>query len=306
MIIKLGVIIALLVLLAFLLNCLITYKKVESFSIKDHNFLFKEINGARIAYLKKGNGFPLLLIHGFMSSALCFKDIIDDLSIHNTVYALDVPGFGLSDKNPELDFRRGSMAKIIYEFMQSEGVESFNLLGHSMGGEISIHMAINYPKAINKLILVSSAGCQEIKVMPKCIITRAKLCNFLISNIFMTYYFQKISFEATVIDRKKYNQSIFNDIFTISKTNIPPETLRKLTKQADDCNIVPKLRFIKNATMIIWGDKDNVVPVKFAHKIHKLIRGSRLEIIQSCKHNPYIEKRGAFLDILEKFLSDDI
>lgn len=286
----------------FLVNLLLTSIKVRKLYKGDSEMLYKVINNTKIAYVKKGQGFPLLLVHGFMASSYCFKGIIEDLSKNNTVYAVDVPGFGFSDKSLGVDYRRSSLANIVYEFMKSEGIKKFDLLGHSMGGEISIHMAINYPESINKLILVSSAGCQDIKVMPNWVVEIPKLCNFLIKNIFMTYYVQKISFEATVIDRKKYDKDIFYTIFSTSKLNMPPKTLRKLTEQSDDCNVLPKLRFIKNKTLIIWGEEDNVVPVKLAYKIRELMSDSKLVVMKNCKHNPYIEKPGEFLEILKGFI----
>lgn len=302
MFLKFILIFILVICLMFAINHTYTFIMIKKCHRDDYGFLYKTVNDVKLAYMKKGIGPPLLVIHGFMASSICFEDILEDLSKKNMVYLVDVIGFGFSDKNPKLDYTRGSIAKTLLEFMEAEGIHSFNLLGHSMGGEIALNMVLDSPKRVKKLMLVSSAGTQKIKVIPKFIASKPILCNLFINNFFMTYLFQKHFFEKCLCDKKCYKSSMFNDIFTISKKNIPAETLRQITLQADGLDILPKLRFIENETLIIWGEEDSLIKLEFGHRIHESIKNSQIKIIKDCNHNPFIEKPEEFLNIVNEFL----
>src|SRR5687767_12391571 len=96
---------------------------------------FAEIDGVQIHYQEKGTGTPLVLLHGFTSSAYSWKDVFEPLSQKYRVIAVDLKGFGFSDK-PDGDYARRAQAELIAHLLDYLKIERAWLCGNSMGGEV--------------------------------------------------------------------------------------------------------------------------------------------------------------------------
>ena len=117
------------------------------------------LDGHRIHYLVGGQGSPVLLVHGLGSRATDFADLIPPIvrSGHR-VYAIDLLGYGESDRPQNSDFSIREESKIVEDFIVSENLQHFDLAGWSMGGWISMVVATEMPERVSKLILLDSAG----------------------------------------------------------------------------------------------------------------------------------------------------
>jgi len=115
------------------------------------------VEGMKIRYMVKGAGSPLLLLHGYGEFLETWDFNIRPLSEHYQVYAMDLPGHGLSDK-PKVAYNLSFFTRFVTDFMQALGIEHASLIGHSMGGHISLSVAINFAEKVDKLILETSAG----------------------------------------------------------------------------------------------------------------------------------------------------
>jgi pimeloyl-ACP methyl ester carboxylesterase len=113
------------------------------------------VKGINIRYVVKGAGSPLLLIHGFGEFLEVWWYNIDSLSKHYLVYAMDLPGHGLSDK-PPIDYKLFFIAEFVADFMRTLRIERASLVGHSMGGLLGLSVAINFPEKVDKLHMVKS------------------------------------------------------------------------------------------------------------------------------------------------------
>ena len=118
---------------------------------------YREMKPADMALSKT----PLVLIHGLMGSSKDFEHIQPALALQRVVIAVDLPGFGRSDKDPALDFSKASMSRLVAGLMASLGYERYEVLGHSMGGEVAQRIALEYPDQVTGLILLDSAGLAE-------------------------------------------------------------------------------------------------------------------------------------------------
>ena len=118
------------------------------------------INNLKINYIKGGNGPKnILLLHGWGSNYTLFDKIIKFLSQKHTVYAIDLPGFGLSDL-PQHPWNVNDYTKLVIEFIKLMKIDKLSLLGHSFGGRIIIKLnnINNLSFEIEKNILIDSAG----------------------------------------------------------------------------------------------------------------------------------------------------
>jgi pimeloyl-ACP methyl ester carboxylesterase len=120
------------------------------------------VHGVRLHYLTCGEGEPLLLLHGRGDAGALFTSILPQLAKERRVITLDLPGWGLSDKPPFTEHTArealNTWVEGVIGFLDDQGLESVDLLGHSMGGFVALGAALAHPARISRLILVDAAG----------------------------------------------------------------------------------------------------------------------------------------------------
>ena len=116
---------------------------------------FVTVNNQTIHYLQQGSGKPLILVHGFAGSTYTWRKLIPLLADRYTVYALDLLGFGLSDKPVDGNYDLEAQGKLVIGFMDALHLTSATLVGHSMGGVVVGYAALDAPSKVDSLILVS-------------------------------------------------------------------------------------------------------------------------------------------------------
>ncbi len=117
-----------------------------------------EIPGFRVAYLEGGSGDPLLLLHGSGDDKDIWTPVSNYLTKHFRVIALDLPGFGESDKPAERTYTAQGQVENVKAFTRALGLTSFHLGGHSLGGKISAIYAAKNPSQVKSLWLLAPAG----------------------------------------------------------------------------------------------------------------------------------------------------
>ena len=132
------------------------------FSEIDYGFETHYMKGdPGIAYIDEGEGeHTILLVHGLASNAGFWRYNIGELSENNRVIAIDLPGYGKSDKG-DYAYGMGFYADIIADFIDTMNLENVIYVGHSMGGQIGITLAIDHPETIDKLVLAAPAGIEK-------------------------------------------------------------------------------------------------------------------------------------------------
>jgi pimeloyl-ACP methyl ester carboxylesterase len=125
--------------------------------LADPDGQFADVNGASVYYIARGDAAnpAVVLIHGFGGSTFTWRGNIDVLAEAGFyVVALDLPPFGLSDKNPELDFSRAGMADTVAGLMDGLHIEKATIVGHSMGGTVTAYFAMRHPERVERLVFV--------------------------------------------------------------------------------------------------------------------------------------------------------
>ena len=121
----------------------------------EHRFV--TVNGIRTHYVAAGEGEPLLLLHGLGASLMAWALNIEPLSRKFSVYAIDIPGHGDSEK-PDMDYLLPTAVDFVRDFMRALGIERASIAGNSMGGMIALKTAIDFPELVDRLVLVDAAG----------------------------------------------------------------------------------------------------------------------------------------------------
>lgn len=250
--------------------------------------MYIKINNQEVYYQKLGSGKDLIMLHGWKQDVSTFHNVAEELKKHFTLYLIDLPGFGRSE-TPKKPFTVTDYAEAIREFIKSKKLLEPNLLGHSLGGRISIKLAAKYPEIINKLVLEDAAGIQPKQDPIKYLIyPLAKIVKLIIPNIFNL--------------RERLRRSAYKKLKS-DYINAGPikETLSNILREDQS----RELAEIKNETLIIWGENDNLNETTTANakKMYREIENSKLVFIENAGHFPHVENSKMFLYWVIDFLS---
>lgn len=262
-------------------------------NIKNENS--QKVNGVNIHYRIAGNGPPILLLHDFLSSSLEFDRITTELSTTYKVVAMDLPGFGLSDKRTDINYSRASMSEIAFQLMTNLGFTKFSVMGHSMGGEVALNMALNHNASIDKLILIDSTGYE--------LNNQVTLPPIIAKEISINYLTQLLFYSSSFYNKGNINFDNFEINYYLNK-NMPSATFKKLMNDDNKNTIKDMIKSIKTPTLIIWGMNDKINPATTSYKFNADLENSKLILLSNTGHNPHIEQLYILKPQILKFLSN--
>ena len=249
------------------------------------------IDGIKINYIDEGCGTNVLLLHGWGANIKTMQPIFDILKNRCRVVALDLPGFGESDK-PLTPWNSYDYADIVKKFIDILSLKDIILFGHSHGGRISIILSSAYQSIIKKLILIDSAG-----IIPK----RS------LKYYFKVYKYKLLKKLYLLLNKNnKHNLEHFYKKFgSEDYKNAENEIIRKTLVKVLHDNIESHLTDIKAPTLIIWGEDDIDTPLYMAKRLNEKIPESGLVILEGAKHYSYLDNFYKFKLVVESFLNND-
>ncbi|MEO1021806.1 MAG: alpha/beta hydrolase [Bacteroidota bacterium] len=264
-----------------------------------------------LAYIDEGSGSQtVILIHGLASNAGFWRYVIPDLSKSYRVIAVDLPGFGKSDKG---DFSYGISfyADQILALMNELKIDKAILAGHSMGGQISMNFALQYPERLNKLVLASPAGIESFKP------GEAKWLRNVFRIDDIVYSGEEIV--RTNLNRNFYSWSdeyewMVEERVRMAKGKEMKEFAHAVIQSVGamlDEPTTNRLHEITTQTLIIYGEHDGLIPNPFLHpgftskvfeKGAREIPDARLVELPKCGHLLQIEQPEQFVSELKQFI----
>ena len=232
--------------------------------------MYSTVNRQNIYFQKVGKGKNLILIHGWGTDVSSFWQLIDFLKDNFTLWLVDLPGFGRSDL-PTKEFSILDFARIIAEFIKENNIKRPAIFGHSYGGKIAIKLAKVYPNLIDKLILEGSSGIKpEKNLFHSLIFPFVKIAHFLLPEIF----------HARSKIRNKLYKKLQSDYAEAGRMkNIFLNTLKE--------DLTADLSKIQAETLLIWGERDRAIPLKYGKKMYQLLKNSKLVILEDMGHFPH-------------------
>ncbi len=265
---------------------------LESFSTLGEFKMDYLARGFKMHYLTKGEGEPLILIHGYGASVFAWRNSIDELAKHFKVYVIDLKGFGLSDKPTDAEYKIPAFIADLSIFMDVVGIKKAHLAGNSLGGAIAWGMAYAFPEKVISIIPIDPA------VYPFNFILEFKLIGTPILGPATLYLFPGLG------TRLMLHKSIFYNTDKITKkmskgyiapTNDPKcrnalHQFMRVNNPDKYSGIDTILNQINIPTLIVWGENDEIIPVEQAYRMQKNILDSKLLIIPECGHCPNEEQ----------------
>ncbi len=271
---------------------------------EDRYLLVAEIN---TRYWQMGDaGSSIILLHGGNGSIEFWVYNIAVLAQHHCVYAFDMVGSGKSDY-PEADYSLTYQAEFLKSFMSALSIESATLIGNSMGGAVALQFTRFYPDRVDRLVLVDSMGLgREISLGIR-LITLPAIVNSLRPGRWMMPAMLKSNFyngQELSTEWLELRYSVFalpgrnHVILNLGRSNFTLRGVRPDVYQP----IVDSLPQITQQTLIIWGDRDLIIPVKHANIAAAGLPNNQLQIFPNCGHHPYLEYPDRFNRSVLEFL----
>lgn len=271
---------------------------------------FVRVGNIKTRYWEAGQGDPpVLLVHGLGSFIEHWENNVIPLSKQYRVIALDLVGFGLTDK-ADVPYTVPYMARFIKDFMATKEIKSASIVGNSLGAAIAIELYLNNPKIVDKLVLLNG-GCFERKMALEFRLLTIPFIGrrWMIPNRYGIAKFMKLVFYDKNLITDEMIDLVYERIIQPGSVNA---YLKTLHNGADLFGLRQNLvdRTNDNAsritapTLVIWGSKDKLFPVSHAYKAAKILPNARVHVIENCGHMPQMERAEEFNNLVLGFLKE--
>ena len=253
-------------------------------------------------YVHQGSGnTPILLVHGFDSSVFEFRRLLPLLAAKNETWAVDLLGFGFTERVAGLPFSQKAIGSHLYYFWKTLISQPVILVGASMGGAAAIDFTLAYPESVKQLVLIDSAGFAITSNKGKFLIPPlGYLATSFLRNPKIR---QKISvnayFDQTLASVDAQNCAALH--LEMPNWN---QALIAFTKSGGYAGFGEKLSQIQQQTLILWGKQDRILGTADAEKFESAIANSQLIWIPDCGHVPHLEKPQITAQYILEFLAN--
>ena len=257
---------------------------------------FIQIDGNKIRYLESGNSKKtLVLIHGLGASAERWSQVIPIFAKQFRVIAPDLIGFGYSDK-PLVDYTPEFFLDFLEKFFVAFNIDRPNIIGSSLGGQLSIEYASSHSQNIEKLVLVSPAGAMKQST--------PALDAYIMAALYPNDQSAKNAFEIMEASGEAVADEIINGF--VERMRLPNAKLAFMSTVLGLKNselITSKLSSISVPTLIVWGSNDPVIPINYADDFISSIQDCTFFRMDGCGHTPYVQDPFVFTSKVLEFLN---
>lgn len=248
------------------------------------------VGAHRIHYLTGGDGPPLVVVHGVASRAADAAPLFRQLMRQHRVYALDLLGYGESDKPRDASYSVAMQAEVVRGFLDAAGLAEADVIGISLGGWIALKIAAEHPERVRRLVLVSSAGLQFPTTLRETSFSASNLDELRASLALQT-------------DNAKYApEFVLRDFLRHSREKgwIGRRSMREALSGRDLLD--RKLQRVRMPVLLVWGTNDRIIPFSVAASMQRELPHAKLIALRGCGHLAIVECREEALPEILRFL----
>ncbi len=272
---------------------------------------FVRIHGHEVAYRMAGSGPALVLVHGIAGSSRTWAPVVSGLAEHHTVIAPDMLGHGESAK-PRGDYSLGAYACGIRDLLGMLGIDRATLIGHSLGGGVAMQFAYQFPDMCERLVLVASGGLgKEVSGLLRLLTVPGS--EYVLPLVLTRHIHGVLARVGGLVGRSGLKPDPLLSEIGQSYTRLTDpraqrafiHTIRAVIDVSGQrVSARDRLYLAQEVpSLIVWGDRDAVIPVEHAHAAHALMPGSRLHIIEGAGHFLPSDHPEELLAVIEDFLA---
>src|SRR5215211_7679347 len=270
-----------------------------------------DLHGHRVIYRIAGSGPPVVLIHGMVNSSRHWEEVALRLADRCTVIAPDLIGHGDS-ATPRGDYSLGAHAASIRDLLAVIGVDHATIVGHSLGGGVAMQFFYQFPQRTDRLVLISSGGLgREVSPLLRgaalpgaAAILRAAAHRRVLDGL----WWSGERMRARGIGTGVYLQAIARALRPLERAGARKAFIQTLRSVIDvhgqRVNARDRLYLLRGyPTLIVWGERDNTIPLSHGEAAHHAIPGSHLATLPRAAHFPHLEDPDGLAEALDDFVS---
>ncbi len=268
------------------------------------------LHGHRVAYRSAGSGPVVVLVHGITSSSATWERVMPYLAQRFTVIAPDLIGHGGSAK-PRGDYSLGAHASGVRDLLAALGHDRATFVGHSLGGGVAMQLSYQFPERCERLVLVDSGGLgREVSLLLRAAtLPGSELLLPLLAS-------------ARVLNGGRSLGRALGRVGLRTRTDVSEmarghaslgdretrqaflHTLRTIVEPGGQrVNATDRLYLARHIPfLLIWGEKDSIIPVSHGREAHGNVPGSRLEVFAQSGHFPQLDEPQRFVDVVSDFI----
>jgi pimeloyl-ACP methyl ester carboxylesterase len=230
-----------------------------------------------VHYEVAGEGEPLVLVHGLSESTRLWYRNLPELAEHYRVYLIDLPGFGgMRRFHRQFDLKQSGLW--LAAWMQALELEQINLVGHSMGGYVSMALAATHPERVKRLVLVDSIGIPFNLPVHRLVYPALKAIARTIPSFWVCIGYDYL--------------------------RAGPRMVLNASRQIVALEAAEVVAAVRVPTLVIWGENDDLVPLTLGRRLHASLAGARLHVLPGTNHFCMFEKPHEFNQVLLTFLQE--
>jgi len=262
---------------------------------------FLQVNGTRVHYVEAGRGDPVVLVHGLGGSTFSFRYTIPELAQHHRVVALDLRGFGYTERPADGDYSLTAQATLVHQVMGRLGIERAAVVGHSMGGNVALRLALDYPERVSRLVLVDAATDHEFLRRSHAADLVMAAAPILSLVTLQRARFRRNAIRAVVHDPAFVTPEVVEGYFRPLRMRGQARAFALLARHVRrDAPLA--LEQVRPRTLVLWGEHDRLVPLARGEELARRLPNARLEVVRSAGHLPLEEQPAICNRLLLEFL----
>jgi pimeloyl-ACP methyl ester carboxylesterase len=268
-----------------------------------------ELDGTPVNYVDLGEGElePIVFVHGLGGQWQNFLENLPRAAQERRVIALDLPGFGCTPM-PRDGITISGYGRCVDSLCEKLSLGRVDMVGNSMGGYVAAEVAIQFPERIDQLILVSAAGITSADIAHRPILTAGRIATAMVS-----YGAARHRHIASRPKSRHMALALVARYPSLLRADLAFEGFFKGAGKAGfdaalraclDYDFRDRVPDIRQPTLIVWGEKDSIIPVRDAAEFERLIPDSRKVVMTDTGHIPMAERPQAFNDVMMEFLAE--
>lgn len=281
------------------------FHRAEARDVRVRSSVFGNV---RVHVRVMGQGSPLLLVHGLMTSSYSFRYVLEPLGKHFQVFALDMPGSGRSDKPLSPHYSAHNFGVFLGELQRELGIRGCAVMGNSLGGYIAMHLALHDPAAVSKLVVNHAPGIPDARYVA----LRHLLSSSIVRGVFRRIVQRDV--RKWVFRNVHYYDETLKSIEELDEYGTPLATtdgmecfLKLLRETMHPAGFEAFVRNIKKAPfpvpmLLVYARQDPLVPPRVGDELHRLARGSKLEWLDGSSHFSHVDTPDRMVETIMPFL----
>lgn len=267
---------------------------------------FSTISGVRIHYQEAGDERApvMILIHGFISATLVWNEVFLPLAESGfRVIAVDLPGYGYSDKPADGRYTIAAQAHAVLSLMDRLGIEKATIVGASYGAAVAATIALDYPESVDRLVLIGAVSNDDAKNKLLLRVASLPIIGDITTPLFLgsrwilrrrmeaMYRRTGLAFDERMFEARHH---------LLASANTHRAMIRSIRRWSAN-RISREAQQIRQPTMLVWGELDDHVPLSDGFRLRDAMPNARLIVFRKCGHLPQAEHPQKFVEVVSEF-----